>query len=404
MKKTNFLISCASVFALLLGGVSGSYLNASKDALQISESDVEDAIHETLEKLNTIAIHIKEKKADSAHELEAYYHEIMRDFSQHADIVDLHKKIFNWIVTVGVRSPMEFGDIDFPFETKKYSALQDLYDNKLNNHEAQGFINHLSFLVKELARTTGHIEHASTDQDFKAASSTVESEFSVLGAHNFHQTVFDSTCLLMSSLYAIHQKPILLGLFKAHVLDNIRKDKEGNYILKLSSGKFQIFNSGRAADYPDSRLHSDFPMILKVLSFYMAESMRFLGHLKEVESYTISDVEGKDYFFGKPIEKLGLTALIEEIGALSPAENQVIFQKDGSMIFRDNAKNHRVTGDFFVSVATKMGVGGHAVSIYHDGHTWMFYDNLKEAAVPLTNKNMPTLSTSFYVVGNYTIQ
>jgi hypothetical protein len=406
MKKTNLLISCASVFALLLGNVGGTFLYASKEVLQPSNEDIQEAIHETLTELNNIALAVKDQGADPVEKLDEYHQQIIKNFGGSADILALHKDIFNWIVSVGVHSPIAvWKKTSIAIDAKKYSALESLYNDKLTNRTAMEFIKHLAVLVRELHITRGHVEHASTALDFNAASSTVANEFSALTAGKFHQTVFDSTCLLLSSLYAIHQKPQLLALFKTHVLDNIRKNKDGSYILKLPSGAFQIYSTDRALKYPDSRVHTDFPMILRALSFYMAESMRFLGHVIEVESYTISDISGKDYFFGKPVESLGLTARVEEgTEALSPQAKQVILKKDGSMVFNDNTKDRHVTGDFFVTVASKLGVGGHAMSIYHDGHTWMLYDNLKEAAQVLTTTNMPTAGTSFYVVGNYTIQ
>lgn len=412
MKKTTLLISCATVLSLLSGATEITHLHASKSAIQISQGDLKEAIDEALDDLNKIAIEVKDHHADPSEKLDEYKERILKTFGKHEVPLSVYKEVFNWVTLLGVRNPVIINNpliaknrIKIPIDEEKYAALNSLYTEKLTNSAAMDFIKHLSVLVRELHVTTGHVEHASTALDFEAASSTVASEFSALGVKNFHQTNFDSTCLLLSSLYAIQQKPKLLAMFNTHVLSNIRKDKEGNYILKLPSGSYQVYNNDRSLKYPDSRLHTDFPILIKALSFYVAEAMRFLGHLSEVESFTISDVEGKDYFLGKPVESLGLTALVEEgTHPLSPADKQVVLKKDGSLIFNEGGKDHHVTGEFFVSGGTKMGVGGHAFSIYYNGHTWLLYDNLKENVQTLRNSNMPTSGTSFYAVGDYKIQ
>ncbi|MGN6669943.1 MAG: hypothetical protein ACTHJ4_00170 [Candidatus Nucleicultricaceae bacterium] len=407
MKKTTLLISCATVFSLLLGATETSPLHASKaNTHKISADDLKDAVDEVLDDLNKIAIDVKSHHADPIEKLDEYKGKILKNFGDSESLLSIYKDIFNWVVSLGVTDHMFIKKhLEVPIDEKKYLELNTLYEERLSNSTAADFINHLAVLVRELHMSAGHVEHASTALEFDEASSTVASEFSALGVKNFHQTNFDSTCLLLSSLYAIQQKPKLFAMFNTHVLANIRKDKDGNYILKLPSGSYQVYNKDRSLQYPDSRLHTDFPILIKVLSFYVAEAMQFLGHLREVESFTISDIEGKDYFFGKPVGALGLTARVEEgTQSLSPSDKQVILKKDGSLIFSDNGKDYHVTGDFFVSGGTKMGVGGHAFSIHYNGHTWLLYDNLKENVQTLTNSNMPTNRTSFYVVGDYKIQ
>lgn len=406
MKKTTFLVSCALLLTTSLGIIEPQSLWASNQSFNPSHEDLKEAVDEVMGELNKIATQVIDHNAEPTEKIDEYKDTILKNFGQYESIISLHKDVINWVVALGVHSPIALSNqVDIPIDVKQYAALSKLYQEKLSNRNAEEFIKHLAVIVRELHVSASHVEHASTSLSFENATSTVTDEFKALGVKNFHQTNFDSTCLLLSSLYAIQQKPKLLSMFNTHVLANIRKDKSGNYVLKLPSGEYQAYNQDRAVKYPDSRLHTNFPIFIKALSFYFAEAMRTLGHLREIEAFTISDTEGKDYFFGKPVGFLGLTARVEEGNdPLSPALKQVVLKKDGTLVFDDAGKNHHVTGEFFVSGATKMGVGGHAVSIFYNGTTWILYDNLKEAAQPLTNLNMPTRDTSFYVVGDYKIQ
>ena len=190
------------------------------------------------------------------------------------------------------------------------------------------------------------------------------SEFQTLStsSKNFKQSSHQAACILYSFLYGVSQNKTL-----SKNLENLlSKDKNGNYYvndIKIAKGTLTSASSEK---------HPSKSLVLRALGEYVIEKMENELGIPHFENYVLTNWEGKDLFFDKPIVAIPHREWIES--GISK------FQKDGSI----NIKNVRYSGDFVVSWSRS----GRARSMYFTGEKWQSYDNQLDYPSDITKQNL----------------